>query len=215
MKRQVFLVWFAIFIVWAFYRAYFQLTEGVDELIVKPLIFVAPVIFISWILENKPLRNVGLIFKAKESMVDFYIGIVLGILLAVEGLLVNYLKYGRFSFGPVESLFLAGGVGTFLLYNIATSFSEEVFARGFLYKRLFKASGEQLASAIVGSILFTLIHIPIMFTRLHLTGNALIFYPLSIFTMGIVNSYLFTLRRSLVLPILVHTFWNMTVSLYL
>ena len=72
-----------------------------------------------------------------------------------------------------------------------------------------------MASAIVASALFTLIHLPIMFTRLYLTGNALIFYPLSIFSMGMVNSYLFTLRGTLVLPILVHTFWNMTISLYL
>ena len=215
MKKQVFLVWFAIFIVWAFYRAYFQFPETVDELIVKPLIFVVPIIFLVWIWENKPLKNLGLAVKLKDFMTDIYIGVVLGILLAVEGLIANYIKYFRFSFSPIQSLFLAGGLGRFLLLNLATSFSEELLARGYLYNRLYKLSKEQMASAIVSSVLFTLIHLPIMFTRLHLTGNALIFYPLSIFTMGIVNSYLFTMRRSLVLPILIHTFWNMTVSLYL
>ena|SRR3989344_3841907 len=215
MKRQAFLLWFAIFIVWAFYRAYFVLPEVIDELVVKPLIFFLPVLFVVWIWENKPLKSLGLSFSAKSFMVDLYIGVVLGILLAVEGLLANYLKYGRFSFGPIDALFSVGGIGAFLLLNLATSFSEEVFARGFLYSRLFKASREQLASAVVSSILFTLIHVPIMFTRLHLTGNALIFYPMSIFTMGIVNSYIFSLRGTLALPILIHTFWNMTISLYL
>ena len=215
MKRQVFLVWFLIFLAWAFYRAKFILPEALDELIIKPLIFVVPVLFIVWIKENKPLKNLGLVFRPKAFMVDLYIGVVLGILLAVEGLFANYLKYGRFSFGPIESVLLAGGIGTFLLLNLVTSFSEEVFARGFLYNRLYKATREQFASAVVSSILFALIHLPIMFTRLHLTGNALLFYPLSIFTMGMVNSYLFSLRGSLVLPILVHTFWNMTISLYL
>lgn len=215
MKRQAFLVWFVIFIVWAFYRANIVLPETIDEFIIKPLIFAGPVIFIVWVWENKPLRNIGLGISGKGLMLDLYIGVVLGILLAVEGLLANFLKYGRFSFGPIEALFSAGGIGVFFLLNIATSFSEEVFARGFLYNRLFKASNEQLASAVVSSILFTLIHIPIMFTRLHLTGNALIFYPVSIFTMGLVNCYLFSLRRTLTLPILVHAFWNMTISLYL
>jgi len=215
MKRQVFLVWFVIFIVWAFYRAYFVLPETIDELIIKPLIFFLPVLFVVWIWENKPIRNLGLGFKARSFMVDLYIGVVLGILLAVEGLLANYFKYGRFSFGPIDALYSAGGIGAFLLVNLATSISEEVFARGYLYNRLFRVSREQLASAVVSSALFTLIHLPIMFTRLHLTGNALIFYPLSILTMGIVNSYIFSLRGTLVLPILIHTFWNMTISLYL
>ncbi|OGG03831.1 hypothetical protein A2W14_04790 [Candidatus Gottesmanbacteria bacterium RBG_16_37_8] len=215
MKRQAFIVWFTIFIVWAFYRAYYILPESLDEFIVKPLIFAVPVIFLVWIWENKPLKSLGLWFNARGLVIDIYIGVVLGILLAVEGLMANYLKYGRFSFGPIEALFLAGGIGSFLAINLATSISEEILGRGFLYNRLFKASKQQLASAIVASFLFTLIHLPIMFTRLHLTGNALIFYPLSIFTMGMVNSYLFTLRGNLVLPILIHTFWNMTISLYL
>lgn len=215
MKKQVFLVWFLIFLVWAVYRAYFVLPEAVDELLIKPMIFVLPVVFIVWILENKPIRELGLRTTGKMLLVDTYIGVVLGILLAIEGLLANYLKYGKFSFGPIDALYQAGGVGFFLIINLATAATEEIFARGFMYNRLFKASQEQLASAVISSVLFTLIHVPIMFTRLHLTGNALIFYPMSIFVMGIVNAYLFSLRGSLTLPILVHTFWNMTISLYL
>lgn len=215
MRRQVFIVWFLIFIVWAIYRAYFILPEAIDELLVKPLIFVAPIIFLVWIKENKSLKELGLRFSGAGVMVDIYIGVVLGILLAVEGLIANYLKYGQFSFGPIDALYTAGGVSAFLFLSLATAFSEEVFARGFLFNRLYKATNEQMASAVVSSILFTLIHIPIMFTRLHLTGNALLFYPLSIFAMGVVNSYLFSIRGTLTLPILVHAFWNMTISLYL
>jgi len=215
MRRQTFLVWFVIFVLWAFYRAYFILPEATDEFIVKPLIFFMPVLFVVWVWEKRPLKDLGLRIRVKDFMVDLYIGVVLGILLAVEGLLANYLKYGKFSFMPTGSLSSAGSINFFLLLNLVSSFSEEVLARGFLYNRIYRASKEQMASAIVSSFLFLLIHIPIMFTRLHLTGNALIFYPLSIFAMGIVNSYLFTLRGTLVLPILVHTFWNMTISLYL
>ena len=215
MKRQVFIVWFLIFVIWAFYRASFDLPETIDELLIKPLVFFLPPLFIVWIWENKRLSELGLSIKPSRFMADLYIGVVLGILLAVEGLVANYFKYGKFSFEPINALFAAGGIGVFLLLNLATSFSEEVFARGYLFNRLYKTTREQFASAVVSSILFTLIHIPIMFTRLHLTGNALIFYPLSIFTMGMVNSYLFSMRGSLVLPILIHTFWNMTISLYL
>lgn len=215
MKRQIFIVWFFIFILWSFYRAYFYLPETVDEFIVKPLIFVVPVLFVVWVWENRKIKELGLWVKAKDFIFDLYIGVVLGIILAVEGLLANFLKYGQFSFEPVRAVFLAKGIMPFLLINLAASISEEILGRGYLYSRLYKVSKNQLGAAIFSSFLVVILHLPIMFTRLHLSGNALLFYPLSIFLMGVTNSYLYSLRRSLTLPILLHTFWNMTISLYL
>ena len=215
MKRQTFIIWFLIFIIWAFYRSKIALPEKIDEFIVKPLIFVVPPVFLVWVWENKKLKELGLVFEVKKFLTDLYIGVVLGIILAVEGLMANYLKYGKFSFEPVDAVIAAGGIGSFLLINLATAVSEEILGRGFLYGRLYKATKKQLWSAMIASFLFMLLHFPIMFTRLHLTGSALLFYPLSIFLMGVTNSYLYTLRGNLLLPILLHAFWNMTVSLYL
>ena len=215
MKRQVFILWFLVFVVWAIYRAKVILPESIDEFIVKPLIFVVPPVFLVWVWENKKLKELGLVFEVKKFLTDLYIGVVLGIILAVEGLMANYLKYGKFSFEPVDAVVVAGGIGTFLLINMTTAVSEEILGRGFLYGRLYKATKKQLWSAMIASFLFMLLHFPIMFTRLHLTGSALLFYPLSIFLMGVTNSYLYTLRGNLLLPILLHAFWNMTVSLYL
>ena len=182
---------------------------------VKPLIFVVPPLFLVWVWENKKLKELGLSFEVKKFLTDLYIGVVLGIILAVEGLMANYLKYRRFSFEPVDAVIIAGGIGSFLLINLVTAVSEEILGRGFLYGRLYKATKKQLWSAMIASFLFMLLHFPIMFTRLHLTGSALLFYPLSIFLMGVTNSYLYTLRGNLLLPILLHAFWNMTVALYL
>lgn len=215
MKHKVFGVWFAIFIVWAFYRAYFVLPEWIDEVLIKPLIFAGPVLYLVLIREKKDLSEVGLSIKLKEFMEDLFLGVILGIVFALEGLLTNYLKYGLLSFGTIEAFKAAGGVVPFLILNLATSISEEILGRGFLFKRLYEISGKQLSAAGVSSFLFLLLHVPIMFTRLHLTGVALLVYPISILLLGIANSYMFNLRKSLVLPILIHTFWNMTVALYL
>lgn len=215
MKRQTFIVWFLIFIIWAIYRAKVILPESIDEFIVKPLIFVVPPVFLVWVWENKKLKDLGLAFQAKDFLTDLYIGVVLGIILAVEGLMANYLKYQKFSFEPIDAVVLAGGIGSFLMINLATAVSEEILGRGFLYGRLYKATRNQLWSAATASLLFMLLHLPVMFTRLHLSGTAMIFYPLSIFLMGVTNSYLYSFRKNLILPILLHTFWNMTVSLYL
>ncbi|MBI3379948.1 CPBP family intramembrane metalloprotease [Candidatus Gottesmanbacteria bacterium] len=215
MKHQVFIVWFIIFLAWAFYRANFFFPEGVDEFLIKPLIFVLPVLYVVLIREKKKLGDLGLLPKQKDLFVDLYIGVVIGVLFALEGLLVNYLKYSRFSFSPIMASRISGGLGWFFLLNMATSLWEEILGRGYLYQRLYKLSNNQFGAAFTSSFLFLLLHVPILFTRLHLTDTSLIVYPLSILILGITNSYIFTLRKSLTLPILIHTFWNMTVALYL
>lgn len=215
MKRQLFAVWFFIFLIWAFYRAYFRFPEWVDELLVKPLVFVAPVFYIVLVAENKKLDELGLAPSGKSLFLDLYIGVVIGILFAMEGLFANYLKYGQFSFQPILALKLSAGIAPFLFINLITSVWEEILGRGFLYQRLAKITNNQFGAALVSSFLFLLLHIPIMFTQLHLMGVSLLVYPLSILLLGITNSYILSLRGSLVLPILIHTFWNMTVALYL
>lgn len=215
MKHQVFLVWFLIFLVWAFYRANFVFSEWIDELLIKPLIFVFPVLYVVVIREKNKLSELGLTFRPKDFLLDLYFGVLIGIVFAVEGLLVNYLKYGRLSFVPILAVTTAGGIGSFLFLNLATSIWEEILGRGYLYQRLLLVSKNQFWAAVSSSFLFLLLHIPIMFTRLHLTGASILIYPISILLLGITNSYLYTLRGSLILPILIHAFWNMTVALYL
>lgn len=215
MKHKVFIVWFVIFLVWAFYRASFFFPDWVDEFLIKPLIFVLPVLYVVLKREKKKIADLGLSAKPKVFFADLYIGVVIGVLFALEGLFVNFLKYGMFSFTPILASKLGGGILIFILINLATSVSEEILGRGFLYKRLYKESNNQFGAALTSSFLFLLLHVPILFTRLHLTGTSLIVYPISILLLGITNSYIFSLRGSLTLPILIHTFWNMTVALYL
>lgn len=215
MKRQVFIVWFVIFLAWAFYRVKFNLPENIDEFLIKPLIFVLPVIYIVIVREKKKLAELGIAPKPKDFFLDLYIGVAIGILFALEGLLVNFFKYGQYNFAPIFAVKVSGGIVWFLILNGVTALWEEILGRGYLYGRLYKTTKHQLWSALVSSFLFLLLHVPIMFTRLHLLGVSLLVYPLSIMLLGITNSYLFTYRKSLTLPILIHTFWNLTVSLYL
>jgi len=214
-KHQVFGVWFIIFLVWAFYRAYFRLPEWLDEFVLKPIVFVLPVVYIVVLREKKKLSSLGFSSKPRDIMFDFFIGVFVGILFAMEGLFANYLKYGRFSFTPVSALNITGGLYPFLILNLFTSIWEEILGRGYLYQRLLSISKNQFWAASLSSFLFLLLHIPIMFTRLNLMGISFAVYPFSILLLGITNCYIFSARKSLTLPILLHTFWNMTVALYL
>ncbi|MBI4067278.1 CPBP family intramembrane metalloprotease [Candidatus Gottesmanbacteria bacterium] len=210
--RSVYLIWFGIFLVWSIYRAWFKLPEAIDELVVKPLIFVLPVIWWVKYREKRKLESIGI--TGRNFFQEIYIGVGIGVLFALEGLVANYFKYGTWSFAPLAAL-SSVGLMPFLLYSLFTSVSEEILGRGFVYGRLQEGAKDQLKPAIVASFLFLLLHIPIIFTRLNLVGVSLVVYIVSIFLLGVTNSYLYSYRKSLVVSILVHIFWNATVALYL
>lgn len=212
-SKQIYLIWFFIFVVWIVFRVSFRLPEWVDELIIKPLVFVGPVIWFVKFREKRGMDSLGL--GRKNLFADLYLGVGIGLLFALEGFLANYIKYGSFSFAPLIAL---TGIGLipFLLISLVTAVSEEILARGFIYNRLNTEYGNQFRAAFISSLLFLLLHVPILFTQLSLTGPSLVVYLVSVFLLGLTNCYLFSLRgNSLVVPILVHLFWNVTIALYL
>lgn len=207
--KKVLRIWFLIFIVWAFYRAFFFFPEWVDELIFKPIIFLGPIAYILK-KEKKSWTSLGL--KKGNLFGDIYLGIFLAFLFGFEGLVANFLKYGRFSFAPLLPL-KGTGVLFYLFLSLATSFSEEILGRGYFFGQIFKESKDIFLSAIGSSLLFLGLHLPIAF--INLSSWTLVVYLFSVFVLGVVNSLLFKIRKTITLPVLVHSFWNMTVALYL
>jgi membrane protease YdiL (CAAX protease family) len=57
--------------------------------------------------------------------------------------------------------------------------------------------------------------VPILVTMTKLQGITLVLFLVTDFVLAMANSLLFYNTGSLVAPILVHIFWNMTVALYL
>jgi len=215
MRRQVFIVWFVIFLLWAFYRASFVFSEATDELFVKPLIFVLPVLYIVLVREKKPISDLGLYFKLRDFLLDLNIGVLLGVAFTLEALMIHYAKYQKFLFSSLPAITLSGGLLPFMIINFATSCWEEILGRGYLFNRLNQDSKNTFWAATLSSFLFLFLHIPMMFTRLHLMGISILIYPVTIFLLSMTNCYIFSVRKNLTLPILVHFFWNMTMSFYL
>src|SRR3989344_4056047 len=100
--KRVYIVWLAIFAVWSIYRVFFRFPEAVDELIVKPLIFVAPVLYFVLFVEKNTLASIGL--TARNLFREMYLGLGIGIFFGLEGLIVNLVKYGTFSFFPIAAV---------------------------------------------------------------------------------------------------------------
>lgn len=208
----VFRLWAWILLTWGLYRYFIKLPEWTDEFFFKPLIFVVPVLWYVFTKEKRTLESLGV--TGKKLMNSLYIGLGFGMMFALEGILSNSIKNGTLTIHPIAAL-EENGLIPLLIISLATAFSEEVLNRGFIFKRLFESTKNIVYSIGLSSVMFVFLHIPILVTSTHLTGPTLIIFFVTNLIIGCINSVLLVSTGSLVAPILVHVFWNMTVALYL
>jgi membrane protease YdiL (CAAX protease family) len=208
---SIFHLWAWILLAWSLYRYFLKLPEWADEFIFKPLVFVAPVIWYVRKKEKERLATLGL--TGRNFFTSVYIGLGFGIVFALEGLAAHAIKYGKLDVNPIAAF---QQYGFFLIIlSLATAFSEELLSRGFIFNRLYEKTKNLPYAAIVSSVMFILLHVPILVTMTKLQGMTLILFFMTDFVLAIANSLLYFNTGSLVAPILVHIFWNMTVALYL
>lgn len=208
----VYRLWAWILLFWSLYRYFLVLPEWVDEFIVKPLVFVGPVIWYMRTKERKSLASLGL--TTKGAFTSIYIGLGFGFVFALEGLAANAIKYGKLTIAPIAA-FEQYGLIMLIVLSLATAVSEEILSRGFLFNRIYEKTKSLPYASILSTLMFVCLHVPILVTSLKLQGLPLVLFFITNVVLGFANSLLFYNTRSLVAPILVHLFWNMTVALYL
>jgi hypothetical protein len=208
---SVFRMWAWILLAWSLYRYFFKLPEWADEFIFKPLVFVVPVI---WYVRNKEKQSLATLgFTWRNFFTSVYIGLGFGVVFALEGLVAHAIKYGKLDVNPIAAF---QQYGFFLIIlSLATAFSEEVLSRGFIFNRLYEKTKNLPYASVISSVMFVLLHVPILVTMTKLQGVTLILFLVTDFVLAMANSLLYYNTGSLVAPILVHIFWNMTVALYL
>jgi membrane protease YdiL (CAAX protease family) len=209
--ESVYRLWAWVLLVWSVYRYFFSLPEWFDEFVAKPLVFVVPVLWYVLKKEGRLLESIGL--TGKRLFNSIYIGLGFGMVFAIEGMIAHAMKYGKLDVVPIEAF---KEYGFFLIViSIATALSEEILSRGFVFSRIYEKTKNLPYAACMGSLLFVLLHVPILVTSNHLTGMTLVLFFITDFVLAFANSMLFATTGSLIAPILVHVFWNMTVALYL
>jgi len=205
-------VWGWIVLAWAFYRYFFHLPEWADEFIFKPMVFVLPVFWYVRTREKRGFFSLGL--TGKNLFTSIYIGLGFGFVFALEGLAANAIKYGKLTIVPIAA-FQQYGMGMLILLSAATAFSEEMLSRGFVFTRLIEGKRGLMYASFMSTLMFVVLHIPILAFGLKLQGITLLLFFVTDFVLGFANCLLLYNTGSLVAPILVHIFWNMTVALYL
>lgn len=210
--EKIYAIWGGILLIWALYRHFFMLPETVDEFIVKPIVFLGPVLFFVLYKEKRPLSSIGI--HANKFVRDLYLAMGFGLLFTVIGIVTNFFKYGSINLNPIVPITGATLLVTLIL-SLATAFTEEVLIRGFFYTRLAEGYQSQFKALLSSVLMYLLILVPIIFTRLSLNPQGLMLIIVSNIILSSANTMIFTETKSLIVPILIHAFWNMAVVLYL
>jgi membrane protease YdiL (CAAX protease family) len=209
--QRVLNLWAIILIVWSIYRATFKtdLPVWFDEFIAKPAIFILPVM---WFF-GKEKKNFfkSMDWRLKTLPSDLILGGVVGVIF----LLIGYIGMLSRSHRVIIPTVSATSFALMIAVALATSISEEVLSRGFVLKRLFQESHNRFSSIGLSSVLFFVLHVPILFTVAQVNGAILMQVMITDILLSVAISLLYLDRKSLTLAIIIHLFYALSLSLFL
>lgn len=197
-----------LLVVWGFYRLLFQAPAPLEELIVKPVIWLLPLVFLLR-KEKASLLSIGVTFNNFFRVVYFVLA--LGFVFTVFAIVVNFLKYGSLNFASdigVNSFWVAIGL------SFITAISEELVFRGYLLTRLLEFIKDSFRANIVLSIGWALIHLPVAILDWRMGPLELAIYSLIVFSFSIGATFVFLKTKNIAAPILLHVLWQWPIILF-
>lgn len=197
-----------LLIVWGFYRMLFKLPVEIEELFIKPLFWLVPVYFLVK-KEKGNLESLGITIK--NLFPSLYLALALGVLFALEAVIINFVKYDSIDFSAnlgQEPFLVALGL------SIATAISEEVAFRGYLFNRIWHALGSEWNANLITSFVWALIHVPIaiFWWELNLTNTILYLFLTTLF--GIGSAFVFARTKNVASSVLLHVLWEWPIILF-
>jgi len=197
-----------LFVVWGFYRLLFQAPAPLEELIVKPLVWLLPLCILIR-REKATLESIGITFHNFFKAVYFVMA--LGVVFTIFAVSVNYLKYRGLEFASnigETSFWTAIGL------SFITAIIEEITFRGYLLTHLMAAVKSKWTATIIISIGWALIHWPIALLDWKLAPMALVAYTVVIFLFSVGTTFVFLKTRNIAAPILLHVLWQWPIILF-
>lgn len=206
LKNAIILFTFLL-IVWGFYRTLFRLPDWIEEVIIKPIVWLVPVFYLVK-KEKANFKSIGLTFE--NLFPAIYSSVALGTLFAFIAFVTNYVKYGQFNFGAnlgKETMLMS------LSLSFATAISEEIVFRGYIFTRIWRTTGE-LQANLITTCLWTIIHIPIIIFINKLDPVSAAVYLFLTFIFGVGSSYLYARTKNIASPIFLHVLWEWPIMLF-
>lgn len=207
-KSAVYLAVYLL-IVWGFYRFLFQLPESIEELFVKPIVWLVPVFYLVR-RERETLDSIGITHKNLFPAVYYALG--LGAFFVLEALVINYIKYGgQFNLGAnIGNLPLLPALGL----SFATAISEELAFRGYVFTRVLKFMKNEVYANLFTSVFWAIIHVPITVFVWKLDLSAALTYLFLTTLFGVGSAFVFARSKNIVSPILLHVLWQWPIILF-
>ncbi|OGM19882.1 hypothetical protein A2686_01410 [Candidatus Woesebacteria bacterium RIFCSPHIGHO2_01_FULL_38_10] len=197
-----------LLVVWGFYRVLFKLPEEVEELVIKPLVWLTPLYFFLK-KERLGLTSLGITFK--NLFPAIYLSLILGIIFAIEGIMVNFVRYEELDFSAnigKNPLLIALGL------SLATAISEEISFRGYLFARIWHILKNEWKANLLLSFFWGIIHIPISLFWWKLDFTELTGYIILTIFFGIGSSFVFARTKNVFSSILLHVLWEWPIILF-
>src|SRR5688572_2379421 len=195
-------------LIWAFYRFLFKLPDEVEETVIKPIVWLVPIIY----LLNKEklgLDSIGITFK--NFFTSLYFSLGLGVIFVGEAIAANYVKYGGFNFGAnIGSLPLMTSLGL----SFATAFSEEIAFRGYIFGRLVSSLKNELTANIIQTIIWKIIHVPVAFVvwKMELSQGLIYLFLTAVFGFG--SAFIYGKTKNIFGSIFLHVLWEWPIILF-
>lgn len=197
-----------LFLVWGMFRLIFKLPDEVEEIVIKPIVWVIPVLYLLR-KEKESISSIGITFS--KLFPSIYLSLALGSLFVFLGFITNFIKYGYFNFNAnigTEPLIFG------LILSFLTAISEELVFRGFIFSRLWQVLNNEWKANLLTSVLWTIIHIPVTLFVNKLDPVSAIVYLFLTFIFGFGASYLYARTKNIISPILLHVLWQWPIILF-
>lgn len=207
--RHLIAVYLFIFTAWGFYRLLFRLPEPIEEVILKPLVWLTPLFYILY-REKKSLSSIG--WTSSGLTTSLIWGLGLGLIFLLEGFGLSYLKNHALPFAHLR--LLSPDFSLLLGLSLATAVSEETVFRGFFFNRLWHTSRNELSANLISSLAWTALHVPVAIFIYKYSSNQLPIYLLLVFLFGIGSSIVFARTRNLTSSVLLHLLWALPIQLF-
>jgi membrane protease YdiL (CAAX protease family) len=207
-KTYTFYYIFYLLLTWTLYRFLFQFPDTLEELLVKPLIWLLPLYFLIK-KEKKSLSSIGI--TKKNLFKGIYFALALGAVFAIEALAANFAKYGGFNFSANigdKAILISLGL------SFATAFSEEISFRGYIFTRLWERTKNEFLANFVMSIFWALVHIPVVVFVWGLSLQAGLVYLLLTTLFGVGSAFIYARTKNVFSSIFLHVLWEWPIILF-
>ena len=197
-----------LLIVWGFYRLIFKLPEEIEELVVKPVVWLVPIFYLLG-KERLGLGSIGITLKNLFPSIYFALG--LGAIFVTEALILNYFKYGGLNFAANigdKVLFAALGI------SFATAVSEEIAFRGYIFSRVWSSTGNEWLANLTTNGVWVLIHIPWLLFVQRLTPGPLLVNLIVTGAFGVGSAFVFARTKNILSSIFLHVLWAWPIILF-